>query len=63
MPYAPARALLLTLPLLLAATPAMTPAGTPAATPRGWSVAPSGGGRPSFYAEGAPGRCSRTRSP
>ncbi|MDX3246111.1 hypothetical protein [Streptomyces sp. ME18-1-4] len=55
MPYAPARALLLTLPLLLAATPAMTPAGTPAATPRGWSVAPSGGGRPSFYAEGAPG--------
>ncbi|MFJ9023773.1 hypothetical protein ACIRPU_27950 [Streptomyces sp. NPDC102259] len=48
MPYAAARALLLTLslPLLLAATPA---------TPGGWSVAPSGGGRPSFYAEGTPG--------
>ncbi|MFI5476403.1 hypothetical protein ACIA6D_40200 [Streptomyces cacaoi] len=48
MPYAAARALLLTLslPLLLAATPA---------TPGGWSVAPSGGGRPSFYAEGPPG--------
>ncbi|SER73649.1 hypothetical protein SAMN04487983_102147 [Streptomyces sp. yr375] len=43
MPYAPARALLLTLPLLLAATPGS------------WSVAPSGDGRPSFYAEGAPG--------
>lgn len=55
MPYAPARALLLTLPLLIAATPTVTPAGAPAATPRGWSVAPSGGGRPSFYAEGAPG--------
>ncbi|WP_327315526.1 COG1470 family protein [Streptomyces sp. NBC_01235] len=47
MPYAAARALLLTLPLLLAATPA--------ATPGSWSVAPSGGGRPSFYAEGVPG--------
>ncbi|MDR6980319.1 hypothetical protein J2X68_007059 [Streptomyces sp. 3330] len=48
MPYAAARALLLTLslPLLLAATPA---------PPGGWSVAPSGGGRPSFYAEGTPG--------
>ncbi|WP_314224872.1 hypothetical protein [Streptomyces zaehneri] len=48
MPYAAARALLLTLslPLLLAATPA---------TAGGWSVAPSGGGRPSFYAEGTPG--------
>ncbi|QJT02150.1 hypothetical protein G9272_19005 [Streptomyces asoensis] len=48
MPYVAARALLLTLslPLLLAATPA---------TPGGWSVAPSGGGRPSFYAEGTPG--------
>ncbi|MFI5795101.1 hypothetical protein [Streptomyces sp. NPDC051677] len=55
MPYAPARALLLTLPLLLAAAPAVTPALTPAATPHGWSVAPTGGGRPSFYAEGAPG--------
>ncbi|WP_405968720.1 hypothetical protein OG613_19525 [Streptomyces sp. NBC_00015] len=48
MPYAAARALLLTLslPLLPAATPA---------TPGGWSVAPSGEGRPSFYAEGTPG--------
>ncbi|KQX83005.1 hypothetical protein [Streptomyces sp. Root1310] len=52
MPYAAARALLLTLslPLLLAATPA---------TPGGWSVAPSGGGRPSFYAEGTPGAVLR----
>lgn len=44
MPYAAACALLLTLPLLPAAAPA-----------EGWSAAPSGGGRPSFYAEGAPG--------
>jgi len=38
------------LPLLalLATAPAASAAG-------GWSVAPSGGGRPSFYAEGAPG--------
>ncbi|MER5429319.1 NEW3 domain-containing protein [Streptomyces sp. NPDC002588] len=48
MPYArAARALLLSLPLLVAAAPA--------ATAGGWSAAPSGGGRPSFYAEGAPG--------
>ncbi|MEV1067540.1 hypothetical protein [Streptomyces sp. NPDC050263] len=55
MPYATAavaaRALLVSLPLLLAATPAPAPA--PAAA--GWSAAPAGGGRPSFYAEGAPG--------
>ncbi|MGC9542662.1 hypothetical protein [Streptomyces sp. UG1] len=38
----------LLLPLLLAAAPAAT-----AAEP--WSVAPSGGGRPSFYTEGGPG--------
>ncbi|OQR59390.1 hypothetical protein B6E66_35625 [Streptomyces maremycinicus] len=52
MPYAAARALLLTLPLplLLAATPAAS---------GGWSVAPSGGGRPSFYAEGVPGAVLR----
>ncbi|MEW2046396.1 hypothetical protein [Streptomyces sp. NPDC005476] len=53
MPYAAARVLLLTtlsLPLLLAAGPA---------TGGGWSVAPSGGGRPSFYAEGAPGEVLR----
>ncbi|WP_460066398.1 COG1361 family protein [Streptomyces sp. YKOK-I1] len=49
MPYACAaravRPLLLTLPLLVAAAPAAD----------GWSAAPAGGGRPSFYAEGAPG--------
>ncbi|MFH0519821.1 hypothetical protein ACHBTE_21945 [Streptomyces sp. M41] len=38
----------LLLPLLLAAAPSATAAGT-------WSVAPSGGGRPSFYTEGEPG--------
>ena len=42
------RALLPALLLLLAAAP-------PAAAAGDWSVAPSGGGRPSFYAEGAPG--------
>ncbi|MGW2886622.1 COG1470 family protein [Streptomyces griseoruber] len=51
MPYAcaarAARTLLPVLPLLVAAAPA-APAG-------GWSAEPSGGGRPSFYAEGAPG--------
>ncbi|MFF4547594.1 hypothetical protein ACFY1J_25750 [Streptomyces sp. NPDC001406] len=55
MPYAarvprpslvPALAALTLLPLLAAA---------PAEAAGGWSVAPSGGGRPSFYAEGAPG--------
>ncbi|MFI5967684.1 hypothetical protein ACIA8J_36665 [Streptomyces asoensis] len=52
MPCAAARVLLLTLslPLLLAAGP--TTAG-------GWSAAPSGGGRPSFYAEGTPGASLR----
>ncbi|MGW2914444.1 COG1470 family protein [Streptomyces asoensis] len=52
MPYAAARVLLLTLslPLLLAAGPA---------TAGGWSAAPSGGGRPSFYAEGTPGASLR----
>ncbi|MEU5769980.1 hypothetical protein ABZ782_29110 [Streptomyces asoensis] len=52
MPYAAARVLLLTLslPLLLAAGPA---------TAGGWSAAPSGGGRPSFYAEGMPGASLR----
>ncbi|WP_333773874.1 COG1470 family protein [Streptomyces sp. IBSBF 3136] len=43
-----ARVLGLTLLLLLASAPAAR-----AAT--GWSVAPAGAGRPSFYAEGAPG--------
>ncbi|MGW0627279.1 COG1470 family protein [Streptomyces sp. NPDC002758] len=38
----------LSLLLLLGAAPAATAA-------EGWSLAPSGGGRPSFYAEGAPG--------
>jgi len=36
------------LPVLLLIAPVASAAG-------GWSVAPSGGGRPSFYAEGAPG--------
>jgi hypothetical protein len=40
------------LPALLGAAPAAT-------TADGWSVAPSGGGRPSFYAEGAPGTVLR----
>jgi hypothetical protein len=39
---------LLALTVLLGSAPAATAAG-------GWSAAPSGGGRPSFYAEGAPG--------
>ncbi|MER6960969.1 hypothetical protein [Streptomyces sp. NPDC000618] len=60
MPYATAavaaRALLVSLPLLSAATPAPAPASAPAsAAAAGWSAAPAGGGRPSFYAEGAPG--------
>jgi hypothetical protein len=42
------RVLFLAVLLLSAATP-------PAAADDGWSLAPSGGGRPSFYAEGAPG--------
>ncbi|MGI5455385.1 hypothetical protein ACQEWB_19850 [Streptomyces sp. CA-249302] len=47
MPTA-ARVLLVSLLLVLSAAP--TAAGAD-----GWSLAPSGGGRPSFYAEGAPG--------
>ncbi|MGW7299284.1 hypothetical protein [Streptomyces sp. NPDC054829] len=43
-----ARVLLPALLLLPCATPAMAADGA-------WSVAPAGGGRPSFYAEGAPG--------
>ncbi|MEV0176559.1 hypothetical protein AB0I00_36310 [Streptomyces sp. NPDC050803] len=42
------RALWLSLLVLAVAAPTATAA-------EGWSVAPSGGGRPSFYAEGAPG--------
>ncbi|MFF7164426.1 hypothetical protein ACFZBP_24230 [Streptomyces sp. NPDC008086] len=42
------RVLALSLLLLPTAAPTATAA-------EGWSVAPSGGGRPSFYAEGAPG--------
>ncbi|CCK29602.1 hypothetical protein BN159_5223 [Streptomyces davaonensis JCM 4913] len=45
-----ARVLVLAPALLLLS--AVTPS---AAADGGWSVAPSGGGRPSFYAEGAPG--------
>lgn len=43
-----ARVLCLSLLALLAATPTATAAG-------GWTVAPAGGGRPTFYAEGEPG--------
>ncbi|MEU8852864.1 hypothetical protein AB0C70_43135 [Streptomyces sp. NPDC048564] len=42
------RVLCLSLLLLLAVAPVAT-------APEAWTVAPSGGGRPSFYAEGAPG--------
>lgn len=42
------RVLCLSLLALLAATPTATAAG-------GWTVAPAGGGRPTFYAEGEPG--------
>ncbi|WP_229865701.1 COG1470 family protein [Streptomyces naganishii] len=38
-----------------AAVPATAATGTPAAAGPGWSLAPAGGGRPAFYAEGAPG--------
>ncbi|MFG2574361.1 hypothetical protein [Streptomyces sp. NPDC048481] len=60
MPYATARVLLLSLPLLSPALlPPALPAGAPNAGPDGWSAAPAGGGRPSFYAEGAPGAALR----
>ncbi|MFF0222571.1 hypothetical protein [Streptomyces sp. NPDC004629] len=40
--------------------PAAGPAGSPpAAGSAGWSLAPAGGGRPSFYAEGTPGAALR----
>ncbi|WP_333740642.1 hypothetical protein [Streptomyces sp. IBSBF 2806] len=55
MPYATARVLLLSLPLLSQ----VLPAGVPGAGPAGWSASPSGGGRPSFYAEGTPGTALR----
>ncbi|MFE0252860.1 hypothetical protein [Streptomyces sp. NPDC059010] len=42
----------LLLPLLLAAAPTAAATGT-------WTVAPSGGGRPSFYTEGEPGTVQR----
>ncbi|MFF3331448.1 hypothetical protein ACFYWX_18060 [Streptomyces sp. NPDC002888] len=51
MPYA-ARVLLLAALCVLGTTPAATAAD-------GWSLAPSGSGRPSFYAEGAPGTVLR----
>ncbi|MDF2266966.1 hypothetical protein P2Q00_16230 [Streptomyces coacervatus] len=47
MPSA-ARVLLVSLLLVMTAAPAASAAD-------GWSLVPSGGGRPSFYAEGAPG--------
>ena len=43
-----ARALFVSLLLVMAAAPAASAAD-------GWSLAPAGGGRPAFYAEGAPG--------
>ncbi|MGW2952918.1 COG1470 family protein [Streptomyces eurythermus] len=59
-------------PLVRAARPALpavlavlltliSPAGAPRAVarPGGWSLAPLGGGRPAFYAEGAPGAVLR----
>ncbi|MEV7991797.1 hypothetical protein AB0O67_07740 [Streptomyces sp. NPDC086077] len=46
-------AVCLSLLALLCAAPAATAAG------EGWSVAPAGGGRPAFYAEGAPGAALR----
>jgi len=51
MPSAAVRVLCLSLlPLLL-----LTAAARTASAADGWSLAPSGGSRPSFYAEGAPG--------
>ncbi|MFJ4472658.1 hypothetical protein ACIP2X_34940 [Streptomyces sp. NPDC089424] len=47
------QAVYLSLLALLGAAPAAAAAGG------GWSVAPAGGGRPSFYAEGAPGTVLR----
>ncbi|MET8247140.1 hypothetical protein ABZV31_23590 [Streptomyces sp. NPDC005202] len=69
MPPGPSTVRVLCLSLLALLALLALPAAAPAATaspqlsaahgqggpPRGWSVAPSGGGRPSFYAEGMPG--------
>jgi hypothetical protein len=52
------RAAVLCLLALLGAAPAAWGA-PPRTEPGGWSVAPSGGGRPSFYAEGPPGAVLR----
>ncbi|MBV7700022.1 hypothetical protein [Streptomyces sp. TRM70350] len=52
-PTRAARAVCLSLLALLCAAPVATAAG------EGWSVAPTGGGRPAFYAEGAPGTALR----
>lgn len=52
-PTRAARVVCLSLLALLCAAPAATAAG------EDWSVAPAGGGRPSFYAEGAPGTALR----
>ncbi|GEC06772.1 hypothetical protein SSP24_44270 [Streptomyces spinoverrucosus] len=52
-PTRAARAVCLSFLALLCAAPAAT------AADEGWSVAPAGGGRPSFYAEGAPGTALR----
>ncbi|WP_210576385.1 hypothetical protein [Streptomyces sp. GESEQ-4] len=51
------RVLMLALLVLSGASPAASAASfaSPASSADDWSLAPSGGGRPSFYAEGAPG--------
>jgi hypothetical protein len=50
-----ARALALSLPLSLLPLLVLLTTAPAATAADGWSVVPSGGGRPSFYAEGAPG--------
>ncbi|MEU4873012.1 hypothetical protein [Streptomyces sp. NPDC021608] len=59
MPYATARVLLLSLPLLSPVLPSGLPDAGPVGWSAGWSAAPSGAGRPSFYAEGPPGTALR----
>ncbi|AOR33887.1 hypothetical protein BFF78_25040 [Streptomyces fodineus] len=51
----PARAVLPGALCLCAVLGAAASASAASAAPAGWSVAPAGGGRPSFYAEGTPG--------
>ncbi|MFF8728287.1 hypothetical protein ACF073_17595 [Streptomyces sp. NPDC015171] len=49
----------LLLPLALLPLALLTAAPRAAAEPAGWSLAPLGGGRPAFYAEGTPGTVLR----